>query len=147
MVPVQPRIGVPTKTRLCINVEVPATSGMERLPSLAPGSVSVHGEMKTVAVLAEVAACIGLAFCEMLRNAIVHAYPPGESRHVGVHLWRVSVLPQVLAFLLVADSGLGFDNEPPAACLSETSSPTYCSKSVLLRLPNFGLLAADLGCN
>jgi len=89
--------------------------GMEQLPLQASGSVSVHADLRTVAVPAEVAACIGLAFCELLRNALAHAYPPGERRHVGVHLWPVNVLPHVRAFLFVADSGLGFDNEPPAA--------------------------------
>ena len=89
--------------------------GMEQLPFLASGGVSVHADFRTVAVPAEAAARIGLAFCELLRNALVHAYPLGERRRVGVHLWPVSVLPHVRAFLFVADSGLGFDNEPPAA--------------------------------
>ena len=95
--------------------------GMEQLPLRASDGVSVHADLRTVVVPAEVAACIGLAFCELFRNALVHAYPPDERRRVGVHLWPVSVLPHVRAFLLVADSGLGFDHEPPA--LSEGGIP------------------------
>jgi two-component sensor histidine kinase len=76
--------------------------------------VAVYADLKPVAARAETAVLIGLAFRELLRNALVHAYAPGDAGHVGVHLWRVRTLPHVRAFLLVADGGRGFADEPPA---------------------------------
>ena len=80
----------------------------------AAARVNVYADLRPVAARAGTAVLIGLAFRELLRNALVHAYPPGDAGHVGVHLWLVSTLPRVRAFLLVADGGRGFADEPTA---------------------------------
>ena len=63
----------------------------------------------------QAAVLIGLAFSELLRNALTHAFPRGDAGHVGIHLWPPHTLPDVGAFLLIADDGQGFHDEPPAA--------------------------------
>ena len=82
--------------------------------ALPAASVAVYADLRPVAARAGIAVLIGLVFRELLRNAFLHAYSPGDTGQVGVHLWPVSTLPDVRAFLLVADGGRGFADEPPA---------------------------------
>ncbi len=84
------------------------------LPPAAPHAI-VYADLRPLIVRAEAAILIGLAFSELLRNAFTHAFPRSGTGHVGIHLWPVSTLPDVRAFLLIADDGQGFTNEPPAA--------------------------------
>lgn len=82
---------------------------------------TVYADLQPVVVPVEVAALVGLAFGELLRNALIHAFPQDGAGHVGVHLWPVAVLPGVQAFLLIADDGQGFGDEPSA--LSDSGIP------------------------
>jgi len=56
----------------------------ERLAVPASAGVAVYAGLRPVRVAAEVAAFIGLAFCELLRNALTHAFPQGGMGHVGI---------------------------------------------------------------
>lgn len=87
----------------------------ERLAAPASAGVALHADLRPVRARVGTAARIGLAFCELLRNALDHAFAPGGMGHVGVHLWSPCGLPGVRACLLVADDGRGFGAEPPAA--------------------------------
>lgn len=83
--------------------------------SSAMVSIAIYVELRPLIVSAKVAAFVGLAFCELLCNALTHAFPCAGTGHVGIHLWRVSSLPDACAFLLIADDGQGFRDEPPTA--------------------------------
>ncbi|MBV9749354.1 MAG: sensor histidine kinase, partial [Acetobacteraceae bacterium] len=85
----------------------------ERQAVLGAASVALYTDLRPVRVRAEAAALIGFAFAELLRNALAHAFPRDGRGHVGVHLWPISGLPSLRAFLLVADDGQGFGDEPP----------------------------------
>lgn len=65
-----------------------------------------------VAVEAGLAALLCLAMHELVRNALLHAFPAAQRGAVGVHLWPTSGgAPR--AWILIADSGCGFADEPP----------------------------------
>ena len=81
----------------------------------AAARAPVYAAMQPLIVRAEAAILTGLAFSELLRNALTHAFPRGGTGHVGIHLWPPATLPDVAAFLLIADDGQGFDDEPLAA--------------------------------
>ncbi len=87
----------------------------ERSASPAAAGVALYTDLRSLTATPETAAFVGLAFCELLRNALAHAFPPGGTGHVGIHLWPAIGLPGVRACLLVADDGRGFGAEPPAA--------------------------------
>ena len=78
----------------------------------AAAGVTVYAGLRPVVVKAEVAALVGLAFCKLFHNALVHAFPCDSTGHVGIHLWPVATLPGVRAYLLIADDGQGFDEAP-----------------------------------
>jgi two-component sensor histidine kinase len=93
---------------------VRALCDAERLAVPDAAGVVLYVDLRPVRVRAETAIVVGLAFCELLRNALAHAFPPGGTGHVGIHLWPTIGLPGVRACLLVADDGRGFGDEPPA---------------------------------
>lgn len=84
----------------------------------AEAGVAVYAGLRPVVVKAEIAALVGLAFCKLFHNALVHAFPCHSTGHVGVHLWLVAALPGVRAYLLIADDGQGFGDELPATSRS-----------------------------
>jgi len=86
----------------------------ERLAAPASCGVVLYVGLRSLRVAAEVAFRIGLAFCELLHNALTHAFPQDGAGHVGIHLWSTTGLPGVCAWLVVADGGRGFGDEPPA---------------------------------
>jgi len=92
---------------------LPALCDAERRTAPASSGVVLHADLRSVRVAVEVAFRIGLAFCELLRNALTHAFPQDGAGHVGIHLWPTTGLPGVRACLLVADGGRGFGDEPP----------------------------------
>ena len=59
-----------------------------------------------------VAALVFLVAGELLRNALIHAFPAGTGGDVGVHLWQTQqATPR--AYMLIADYGCDFSAEPP----------------------------------
>ena len=92
-----------------------ALCDFERLAVGGAPDVALYANLQPMRVRAETAALLGLAFRELLCNALEHAFPLGGMGHVGIHLWPTSSLPGVRACLLVADDGRGFGAEPPAA--------------------------------
>lgn len=89
------------------------TAELSAIPSAMPGA-TVYADLQPLIVRAEAVVLIGLAFCELLRNALTHAFPCSGTGRIGVHLWPVGTLPGVRAFVLVADDGQGFGDEPLA---------------------------------
>lgn len=75
--------------------------------------MNLHADLRSLTVTPETASFIGLAFCELLRNAIEHAFPVSGRRRVGIHLWPTGGPPGMHTCLLVADAGQGFGAEPP----------------------------------
>ena len=107
---------------------------------LASGA-AVYADLRPVVVKAEVAAWVGLAFCKLFRNALTHAFPCGSTGHIGVHLWPVTTLSGMRAFLLIADDGQGFGDEPPATSDSGIPVAQHCVErcgGTLTRIPASG---------
>ncbi len=77
-------------------------------------------------VKAEVATLVGLAFCKLFHNALIRALCFDSAGHIGVHLWPVAALSGVRAYLLIADDGQGFDDEPPATTDSGILVARHC---------------------
>lgn len=69
----------------------------------AAARVTVYADLRPVAVSAEVAALVGLAFCELFHMALIRALRRGSAGHLGIHLWPVATLPGLRAYLLIAD--------------------------------------------
>jgi len=119
-----------------------ALRSAKHFAAFAPaGGATVYADLRPMVVRAEVAALVGLAFCKLLRNALTHAFPCGDSGHIGIHLWPVSTLPGARAFLLIADDGQGFNNEPPATAGSGIPTARHCVErcgGVLAREPGSG---------
>ena len=92
----------------------------------AAAGVTVYTGLRPTVVKAEVAALVGLAFCKLFHNALVHAFPCDSTGHVGIHLWPVATLPGVGAYLLIADDGQGFDDESPATPGRGLSLARHC---------------------
>lgn len=119
-----------------------ALRSAKHFAAFAPTSgAAVYAELRPMVVRAEVAALVGLAFCKLLRNALTHAFPCGSSGRIGIHLWPVSTLPGARAFLLIADDGQGFSNEPPATSSSGIPVARHCVErcgGTLTREPGSG---------
>lgn len=93
-----------------------------------------------VVVGAGQAALLCLAVHELVRNALVHAFPTGQRAALGVHLWPTGGnAPR--GYLLIADSGRGFAAEPPASAGSGLVLARRFVEGVggsLVREPGFG---------
>jgi len=92
-----------------------ALCDFERLAVTGAANVVLYAGLRPMRVRVETAVLVGLAFRELLCNALEHAFPLDDTGHVGIHLWPTSGLPGVCACLVVADDGRGFGAEPPAA--------------------------------
>lgn len=92
----------------------------------AAAKVTVYADLRPVAVSAETAALVDLAFCKLLHNALIRALRRGSAGHLGIHLWAVATLPGARAYLLIADDGQGSDHEAPATADSGRTIAHRC---------------------
>ncbi len=92
----------------------------------AAARVTVYADLRPVAVTAEVAAFVGLAFCTLFHGALTRAHRCDGAGHVGIHLWPVATLPGVRAYLLIADDGQGFNGGPQATADSGAAVARHC---------------------
>jgi hypothetical protein len=96
-------------------------------------SVTLYADLRPVWVMSDAAAFVDLAFCELLHNALEHAFPRSGTGHVGVHLRPTNGLPGVRACLLVADDEQGFGAELPPRQSAASRSPGILSSTVAAR--------------